>query len=767
MKNHEDLDFLNKKIEEENVQAPESLSKEAMLKMLDSAPEEAQAEIVPIEQKRPKKRVRTFLTAAAAFAVIVASVSIGVSRFGKSETVVSPTQQTSARTAGASTSTTAGTSAAGAEYDVKTFGASDALLSFESYDELSKLYKENHEPANGYGYVRNGVALTAAPVQEAAADGVVDFSTAKASAAPSFETAQDVSASFSETYAQVEGIDEADIIKTDGKNIYSLSREQNRVRVFSAEGKNSALIGTIDYDRLNRTGKNTVESYITLNDMYLYDGKLIVIGCETKYSYPEDTTDAASEDKNESGETGKSTTVPPPVYYDFYYRGTGESVTFADIYDISDPKAPRKIDSAGQSGECCASRLTDGKLYFVTTQREYGDDIVIPKLYGYGDAEGKPVPCGCISAVKDINYSTFTVISAYDINTGSRESEEVKAILSDAEDIYMNAGSLYIYSTVYHYDEGYSFSRQTQTQILKYSVDGIKTEFVAECKVDGYIDSQYSLDEHNGYLRVAATVDEYSNEDYTETNMLYVLDKDLKKVGEISGFADNEHIEAVRYFGDVAYIITYEQIDPLFIMDLSDPKNPVITGEVKISGFSTSLTPVDENTLLGIGVGTADNGYGGEMSDGTKIVLFDISDKNAPKVKDFYNMPGTDSDAVYTPKAIVRNEEKGYFAIPLNACDSWDYDEENDVEVTVESEFKTGAVVIRVENDKLKVDNLEAEGLDEDQGMLERCVYVGDWLYAPASGYVNYEWDEDDDNGDEEPASSEYAGDMIFAWEVK
>ena len=111
MKNHEDLDFLNKKIEEENVQAPESLSKEAMLKMLDSAPEEAQAEIVPIEQKRPKKRVRTFLTAAAAFAVIVASVSIGVSRFGKSETVVSPTQQTSARTAGASTSTTAGTSA--------------------------------------------------------------------------------------------------------------------------------------------------------------------------------------------------------------------------------------------------------------------------------------------------------------------------------------------------------------------------------------------------------------------------------------------------------------------------------------------------------------------------------------------------------------------------------------------------------------------------------------------------------------------------------
>ena len=113
-----------------------------------------------------------------------------------------------------------------------------------------------------------------------------------------------------------------------------------------------------------------------------------------------------------------------------------------------------------------------------------------------------------------------------------------------------------------------------------------------------------------------------------------MLDSDLNEAGSVTGFARNESIKSVRYFGDRAYVITYKAIDPLFIIDLSDPEDPEIEGEVMIDGFSTLLIPAGEGRLLGIGHATGDNGYGGEFENGLKIVLFDISDPSEPKVLD-------------------------------------------------------------------------------------------------------------------------------------
>ena len=112
-------------------------------------------------------------------------------------------------------------------------------------------------------------------------------------------------------------------------------------------------------------------------------------------------------------------------------------------------------------------------------------------------------------------------------------------------------------------------------------------------------------------------------------NNLYVLDGELNPVGEVTGFAPDESIKAVRYMENTAYVITYEQTDPLFVIDLTDPTTPVITGEVKISGFSSMLVPIDENTVLGIGYHTEDEGREMEIQEGLKIVTFDVSDKNA------------------------------------------------------------------------------------------------------------------------------------------
>ena len=136
------------------------------------------------------------------------------------------------------------------------------------------------------------------------------------------------------------------------------------------------------------------------------------------------------------------------------------------------------------------------------------------------------------------------------------------------------------------------------------------------------------MDEYNGNFRIATTkYDKNSN----QISNVYVLDKDLKKLGETDDFAKGEDIHAVRFSGDTAYVITFEYTDPLFVIDLSNPKKPIIKGSVKISGFSTNLIPIDSDTLLGIGTA---NDFSNPYARGIKFALFDVSDPQKPTVLD-------------------------------------------------------------------------------------------------------------------------------------
>ena len=160
-----------------------------------------------------------------------------------------------------------------------------------------------------------------------------------------------------------------------------------------------------------------------------------------------------------------------------------------------------------------------------------------------------------------------------------------------------------------------------------------------------------------------------------DVNNLFVLDPDLKEAGSVTGFARNESIKAVRYVGDKAYVITYEAIDPLFIIDLSDPEDPSIEGEVMIDGFSTLLVPVNEGRMLGIGHATGDNGYGGEYDSGLKLALFDISDPSHPAVLDSMEFKDMMSPAQSDHHALMVNAEAGYthsvdYDIAYNGADN-------------------------------------------------------------------------------------------------
>jgi uncharacterized secreted protein with C-terminal beta-propeller domain len=260
------------------------------------------------------------------------------------------------------------------------------------------------------------------------------------------------------------------------------------------------------------------------------------------------------------------------------------------------------------------------------------------------------------------------------------------------------------------------------TRIVRASLDGLKVRVNATTKVRGSVDSQFSMDERDGYFRIATT----SNRAGIDVNNLYVLDSGLREAGKVTGFARNESIKAVRYIGDKAYVITYEAIDPLFIIDLSDPASPRIEGEVKIDGFSTLLIPVSKDRLLGIGHATGDNGYGGEYDSGLKLALFDISDPSEPKVLDSKEFKDMSSIAQYDHHALMVNSEEGYFAIPYEV---WDYSdiedaEEEDAEEPEDS-YDTGVLLFKAGNSIGPVDRHSIDG-----SPICRSVYIGDWVYA-------------------------------------
>ncbi|MEF2885146.1 MAG: beta-propeller domain-containing protein, partial [Ruminococcus sp.] len=191
-------------------------------------------------------------------------------------------------------------------------------------------------------------------------------------------------------------------------------------------------------------------------------------------------------------------------------------------------------------------------------------------------------------------------------------------------------------------------------------------------------------------------------------------------------FAPDESIKAVRYMENTAYVITYEQTDPLFVIDLTDPTTPVITGEVKISGFSSMLVPIDENTVLGIGYHTEDEGREMEIQEGLKIVTFDVSDKNNPKVLDTKVFKNYYSDVQYNPKALLVNFERGDYTIPYSYSDwnAWDdaYYE------TRKIENRSGVINFCVDGGKINIVDEYVSDVFR-YSTVDRCVYVGDMIY--------------------------------------
>ncbi|MDR1393653.1 MAG: beta-propeller domain-containing protein [Bifidobacteriaceae bacterium] len=439
---------------------------------------------------------------------------------------------------------------------------------------------------------------------------------------------------YTATNTQVEGIDEGDVVKTDGQLIFAAAEQY--VTILRAAGADTEVVSKIDVADIftamsqddDLTSPDSV-AYSQVIDLLIYDNVLVVLIASSQYGYGivDHESDVTEDDLLAGTAAGDQT------------------VTL--IYDVSQPTTPRHLTTLAQSGYYTTSRLLDGTLYVVTNHSLWDIGRIDPAKPGsyvpcVADPDGtEPIPVDDISLLPDPASPSYAVATATDLKTGQRIGQE--AILGGAETVYLTASNLYLAGTRWVDPEDWDQATadpevpqavaavsSTKTDLVRISLDDADLSVSAQTTVDGRLLNQFSLDEFEGYLRLVTTSDSWVAD---ETGValsepfarLEILNPSLVQVGSIDQLVTNESVQAVRFIGQTGYVVTFRQVDPLFAIDLKDPTTPRVLSALKIPGFSTYLHPWGEGLLLGLGQSATDDG----AITGLKLSMFDISDPAA------------------------------------------------------------------------------------------------------------------------------------------
>lgn len=463
---------------------------------------------------------------------------------------------------------------------------------------------------------------------------------------------------YSTTNIQVENVDEADIVKTDGDYIYSIS-EDNVIITDVKDPKQPKVVATIQS-----------EDDDIPEDIILYKDKLVVISAK-----------------------GNQTQR-------YYYNNRMNTVV--KIYNITSREKPVLTKSYEMYEPYYTSRCIDNVLYVISSGnlRKEDDEIVV----GYNeDNMEKELSVDKIKYLKDVKTTKQTLISTVDLNN---ETADIKldSYLMNISNAYVSENAIYLLNQKYNNDskipmkllfgfkgvfgleDYYEMDSESgyYTEIYKFDIKE-NVEYKAKTKVKGKTINQYSLDEKDNHLRIAL----YDN----DGSRVAIFDEDLKQIGISDNVAKGEKMYSSRFIGDKVYFVTYKTIDPLFVMDLSNETKPKVLGKLKIPGYSTYLHPYDENHIIGIGMETKEiinrNSNGKVISTtakvvGMKMALFDVSNVNSPvQISSVVIGDSRTTSAILTnPKALLFSKEKSLIAIPVN-----NYSQ--DFEVTSSNNYET------------------------------------------------------------------------------
>lgn len=518
------------------------------------------------------------------------------------------------------------------------------LNKFSSYEEL-KTFLETSSVLPYNFWVRGGVTLSES------GDFSVKATTPEPAPSVPVEPSESAGSDYSKTNIQVEGVDEADIVKTDGEYIYIVS------------GGNITIVKAYPPEEARVLSKISLDGGIT--GIFINGDKLAVF--ETEYGvYPiyESTvvneSASSSESINETTTEDEPSRLPAPIIWE-------PPTTSIKVYDISDKENPVLTRNFSVDGNYFSARMIGDYVYVVATQYTFfvDTDVFLPRVHSDNETEVIPASDIYYYNFSDTSYS-FTSIVALNIQNDVQEPTHETILLGGTSTIYVSQNNIYLTFPDYNWQEDETM--KTAIQRIKITKESIT--FEASGEVLGNVLNQFSMDEYNGYFRIATTTGHIARTftEATSENNVYVLDMNLDVVGKLEDLAPGEKIYSARFMGDRCYLVTFRKIDPLFVIDISDPTAPTVLGQLKVTGYSGYLHPYDENHIIGIGKETVAAEEGDfAWYQGIKISLFDVSDVSNPVEVAKYEIGdrGTDSPILSDHKALLFDREKNLLVIPV------------------------------------------------------------------------------------------------------
>lgn len=505
------------------------------------------------------------------------------------------------------------------------------LPTVQSMDHLRKLLSEN---GSMYRNMEKGLAV------------------AEALPAPTTKQEVAVAGDFSATNVQVEGVDEADLVKTDGSFIYQINN--GTLTITKAIPANQMqLMSRINFSDANF---NPVDFYITEN-------KLVLIGSGWTNSDPNIMPVQSSEKK---------------IVPSYYNR---ENTTRVIVYDSSDKSNLVKERELELKGNYLTSRRIGQTLYLISNDclNYYPASQEAVPLPAYRDSAAgnqfNTIPCEKIRYFPSCSYYSYLVTATLEIDQPAQKAQ-VDTYLGMADNVYAATNNLYIAIPAAQtrpviMDSAVTEQSRSSTNIYRFSLKNKQMVYSASGSVPGRILNQFSMDEYRSFFRIATTSDIYTGDTSTTSNNIYVFDEALQMKGKIEKIAPGELIYSARFMGNKAYMVTFRTVDPFFVIDLTDPAQPKTLGKLKIPGYSNYLHPYDENHIIGFGKDTVETkGYQGVPQAnylGMKMALFDVSDLNNPREMDkvIIGDRGTESELLNNHRALLFAKDKNLLAFPI------------------------------------------------------------------------------------------------------
>jgi uncharacterized secreted protein with C-terminal beta-propeller domain len=509
---------------------------------------------------------------------------------------------------------------------------------------------------------------------------------------------------YSGTNVQVAGVDEADKVKTDGSYLYVA--RGTIVYIASAYPPSEAKL----LSKINLKAQ--------VGDLYIAGDKLVIFSQNNTTFNVEPST--------------KMPSIMPPIPI--------KQTTNIRVYDVSDREKPTLEREIKLEGNYVASRMIGNYVYIIAQKGAWLiEEKAQPPMIQDGSETYQIQPTDILYYRNSTEpYYSYTTIMS--INTQHLEVplQSENLLLGFSSTVYVSQKNLYI-----------TVSNWSNTTIHKISLTSGMIKPVAEGMVPGWVLNQFSMDESDGYFRATTTTGRLwwgwrRGTTADQSSAVYILDQNMKTVGKLEGLAPKEDIYSARFMGDRCYIVTFKKIDPLFVIDLTNPTSPTILGKLKIPGYSNYLHPYDENHVIGLGKNTIEAEEGDfAWYQGIKISLFDVTDVSNPKEEAMIEVGdrGTDSPALSDHRAFLLSRDRSLLVIPIleakinpdqyagsppaNAHGDFVYQGAYVFDVSLRG------IVLRGRITHLQDDALLKSGYWFDsEYSVERSLYIGDNLYT-------------------------------------